>query len=275
MTSPIGSGGRRPRAGPGPSRRFASRSRSGGRWPPRSAQAGRGGDIVSVGVEDLLLRRRRGPRPTPQPGVLREPRAIASFGAQPGLPGPVGQARRDATYWARRFRSFRGHLVLMTSRPILGSQVQTLIASTIGATSWTRTTCAPPRTPPATKRPMRPSGRQPTAGQRSQQPFARRADQDRTTQRGKLMQVPQDLQVMLDRLAEADPRVDGDAMRVIPSVRPGRCAGPGNLHLPDDVVIPRVVLPSWGAGLVHDHDARTVRRRGGAGRGLPQVRRCR
>ena len=53
-------------------------------------------------------------------------------------------------------------------------------------------------------------------GDGTQKSLARRADQNHTSQVGKLLEVPQDLQIVLDRLAEADSGVDGDSLAGMP-----------------------------------------------------------
>ncbi len=107
---------------------------------------------------------------------------------------------------------------------------QTLMASTVRATSWTRTTSAPATRAAraeATEAAVTLADR--AAGQRAEETLARRADQQGTTQARKTIEVPQEIQVVGHRLAEADAGVDGDArMRDAVRLGAGRSGGRGS-----------------------------------------------
>ena len=121
----------------------------------------------------------------------------------------------------------------------------TVSASSTGATSWTRNTRAPrsyASTSVATVA-AEPLGRIGAAGQPPEKALTARPDQDGTADRDQLRQPAQQLEIVLGRLAEPDPRVEQDPL--LGDAMVGREAQPllqERLDLGDDVVVARIAL---------------------------------
>ena len=108
--------------------------------------------------------------------------------------------------------------------------------------------------------------------------LAREADEHRPSDRDQLRQAPDELEVVLDRLAEPDPGVEADELLADP-LRHGEREPllEERLHLGDDVVVARVVLHRPRLA-VHVHEAadsspRPRRRRRARGRRAARSRR--
>ena len=207
-----GRAGRRPRAAPGAisssrfgferqavdrrrrSGRSRARRRRRGRWPRGSRPTARGA-----------------PRPTRcSQASLAAPGAMASS-PRGGL-GPLGQVagiRVEAgrSRFAARSRLMAILVPAVQRGPDLDRVDHRPRRRGPGRRRAPATTAASDETTEAVAR-----SRHRPAGQGAQEPLARGADQDGTSQVGKSIEVPQELQVVLERLAEADPRVDRDPL---------------------------------------------------------------
>ena len=213
--------------------------------------------VAGVGREDLIAAFAKQSGRLPQPGVA----SLASGDGEPAR-GVLWRLRPSCgRSLARRVRTIQIGLISPSRAheriSHLPKAVQTRIASTISATSCTRTTRAPRRhasSEAATVAAARSDTGLPVIEPRN--PFRETPTRIAHPSVGKSLEVPQYLEIVLGGLAKADSRVDGDPLaRDAAGLGPLDATGQEVIDLGHDVGIVRVGLHGGGGALhVHEDD---------------------